>query len=315
MRFAGLLGNQQLKENLQGSLARGSISHFYLIAGPKGSGKKTLAKLLSAAILCGDAHKPCLSCNACRKVMANTHPDVITVTDPDHKQVSVKLVRQYREDAFILPNEAEKKVYLFPQELNIEGQNALLKVLEEPPRYGVFILITENEEALLPTVRSRCTLLRLQSLPEDVLRNALVKEFPDASREDIDGAIWRSGGFLGQAKACLAEGAELSQQTKDFLHSYSKKDPLGLVEVMVSLERWKRDDLSDLFDQWIQILQQALLCRSGLPVLSREARELATLRSPQELKKAIGELKTMTQYLQGNISPSAICGHLMFALR
>ena len=150
MAFESLLGNEQLKKNLQNSISGGHISHFYLISGPAGSGKHTLAKLLSAAILCS-SHEPCLGCSVCRKVMDNTHPDVITVDDPVHKTVAVKIVRQFREDVFIRPNETEYKIYLLPQELGIEGQNALLKILEEPPGYGVFILLTDNPEKLLPT--------------------------------------------------------------------------------------------------------------------------------------------------------------------
>ena len=76
MSFEGLLGNERLKENLRMSVGRGRISHFYLISGPAGSGKRTLAKLLSAAILCQGESKPCLSCNACRKVMGDAHPEI-----------------------------------------------------------------------------------------------------------------------------------------------------------------------------------------------------------------------------------------------
>ena len=93
MGFDSLLGNRQLKENLSAAIGKGRISHFYLISGPAGSGKKTLARLLSAAIHCKSSQKPCLTCPACRKVLADTHPDMITVTDPEHKAVAVKIVR------------------------------------------------------------------------------------------------------------------------------------------------------------------------------------------------------------------------------
>ena len=156
MSFETLLGNDQLKKNLAASLSRGHISHFYLISGPAGSGKHTLAKLLATAILCGKG-RSCGSCAHCRKMLSGSHPDFITVEDPEHKNVAVKIVRQIRDDMFIRPNEADHKIYLFPQELGMEGQNALLKILEEPPSYGVFILLTDNPAKLLPTVRSRCT--------------------------------------------------------------------------------------------------------------------------------------------------------------
>ena len=131
MGFEGLLGNGRLKENLRVSVGRGRISHFYLISGPEGSGKHTLARLLAAALQCSGEDKPCLHCAACRKVMADTHPDCITVTDPEHKNVAVRIVRDARADMYVMPNEGQRKIYIFPQEMGIEGQNALLKVLDE----------------------------------------------------------------------------------------------------------------------------------------------------------------------------------------
>ena len=171
MGFDGLLGNEQIKRNLAASLEKGHISHFYLISGPEGSGKHTLARLLAAAILCRGADKPCGKCTPCRKVAEGVHPDCITVDDPEKKTVPVDLIRQARADVYIQPNESEHKIYLFPraQDMGLPGQNALLKVLEEPPAYGVFLLLTTNADALLPTVRSRCTELRMEPLPQSLL--------------------------------------------------------------------------------------------------------------------------------------------------
>ena len=197
MGFEALLGNRQLKANLKASLEKGHISHFYLISGPRGSGKHTLAKLLASAILCQGSHKPCGVCAPCRKIESGNHPDFITVEDPEHKNVAVKIVRQIREDVFIRPNESAYKIYLFPQELGTEGQNALLKILEEPPGHGVFILLADNPEKLLTTVRSRCTELKLQALPEKILHRQLRMDFPQANEEDIGSAMDRSGGFYG----------------------------------------------------------------------------------------------------------------------
>ena len=315
MGFTELLGNQRLKDNLQASLSRGHISHFYLISGPAGSGKKTLARLLSAAILCTSTDKPCLCCNPCRKVMANTHPDLITVTDSEHKNVAVKIVRQIREEMFIRPNEASKKIYLLPQDLGIEGQNALLKILEEPPEYGVFILLTDNPEKLLPTVRSRCTELNLQSLPADLLQSYLHREFPDADRDAIAAAIARSGGYLGQAKVLLENGSAVSDQTEAFVHSFCQKDTLGLMQTLVPMEKWKRDQLLEELLRWAELLQQALVSRSGMEVLSPMARQLGSARSSSELLEALRHLQKTIEYTQGNVSPAAVCGYLEWTLR
>ncbi len=315
MGFDALLGNERLKENLTSSLRRGHISHFYLISGPEGSGKHTLATLLAAAILCGKAVAPCGRCGPCRKVFDGNHPDFITVTDPEHKNIAVRIVREIRDDVFIRPNEAEHKIYLFAQDLGIEGQNALLKVLEEPPKYGVFLLLTDNPEKILPTVRSRCTELALLSLPQPLLRQTLRLQFPDASAEDIDAAMARSGGFLGQAQKILQSGEAAAPQIRDFVECFSSRNALALTQLLVPMQKCKREQLLDILSQWLEILENALAARSGMPGVSSQARLLSSSRSSQELMNAIRSLKKALEYAQGNVSPAAICGWLEYELR
>ena len=315
MGFDGLLGNEQLKENLRMSVGRGRVSHFYLISGAPGSGKHTLSKLLSAAILCRGEEKPCLSCPACRKTLGNSHPDVITVEDPEHKTVPVKVVREARADMYVMPNEGSHKIYIFPQELGTEGQNALLKILEEPPEYGVFILLTENPQQLLPTVRSRCTELRLLALPEPVLRRALEQEFPDADPEAVTAAVSRSGGYLGQAKQLLAEGAAASEQTVGFVRAFAQRNALMLAQVLAPMEKWKRDQAIAEWQYWLQLLQSALASHAGQPATSPLSRTLRSARSSQELMMAVNTLQTAIDYAQRNVSVAAICGNLQWTLR
>ena len=315
MGFEKLLGNERLKDNLRHSLHRGRISHFYLISGPEGSGKRTLAKLLSAAILCKNENKPCGMCPACRKVLTDAHPDVITLVDPDHKTVPVDRVRQMREDVFIKPNEADKKIYILPQELRVEGQNALLKILEEPPGYGVFLLLTDNPEKLLPTIRSRGTALGLLALPEQLLRTQLSQKFPQADPEQIAGAIARSGGYLGQAEKLLEAGSAVSPQTQGFADSFARRDPIALLQVLVPMEKWKRDQVLPELQQWQQLLQSALVSRYGVYALSPAAKQLSTARSAQDIMGAIHELERAIEYIQGNVSVAAVCGYLEWALQ
>lgn len=318
MGFEQLFGNERLKDNLRSSIAKGRIAHFYLISGPEGSGKKTLARLLAAAILCkSGGDKPCGTCSACRKIFGSGHPDYITIDDPEKKIVPIDLVRRARADIYIQPNESAYKIYLFPraQDMREESQNALLKVLEEPPAYGVFILLTDAPEKLLVTVRSRCTELALTALPETTLIRELRHRFPQADDESIRAAAGRSGGFLGQAAALLEEGLSLPPQTQAFLDAYAARDTLGLLQVLTGMERMKRDQIQPLFEQWTAHLVSALAYRSSGGDTFPMAARLSTGRSAAELLHAIRQLEKATEYLQGNVSPAAICGHLSWALR
>ena len=315
MAFDTLLGNDRLKQNLAASLSKGHIAHFYLISGPRGSGKRTLARLLAAAILCREKRKPCLSCTPCRKVMEGNHPDFITVEDPEHKNVAVRIVREIREDVFIRPNESDHKIYLFPQELGIEGQNALLKILEEPPKYGVFLLLTDNPDKLLPTVRSRCTELKMQSIPPEQLRRQLALDFPQASREDIEGAVLRSGGFLGQARDLLESGDRIPPQTEGFFRALASRDGLLLTQTLVPMEKWKRDPLADILTEWMEIVEEALAGRSGLQAVSPLARQLSQQRTAGELRGILLSLRKAADYTRSNVSPGAVCGWLQWELK
>ena len=315
MAFETLLGNERLKENLTASLEKGHISHFYLISGPKGSGRRTLAKLLAAAMLCTGEDKPCLSCNPCRKVMEGIHPDFITVEDPEHKTVAVKIVRQFREDVFIRPNESAYKIYLFPQELGIEGQNALLKILEEPPKHGVFVLITDNPEKMLPTVRSRCTELKLQGLSDKLLHRQLRQDFPQATEDDLQAAIARSGGFMGQAREILEDGDSIPPQTEGFVQAFAARDSLGLTQVLAPMEKWKRDALLEMLQSWLELVEMALASRTGGTAAFSLAANLSRSRTSAELLTAAKHLQKCLEYGRSNVSPAAICGYLNWALR
>ena len=315
MAFTNILGNDRLMQNLSASIRKNRFSHFYLISGPEGSGKHTLADYLAGALLCTGERKPCGQCSACRKVLGKSHPDYITVDDPEHKTVAVKVIREARESIFIRPNEGQRKVYLFPQEMGIEGQNALLKVLEEPPSYGVFIILSNNPEKLLPTVRSRCTELNLSPVSPQVLKPFLAVRFPQASPEDLDGAIRRSGGYPGQAIALLESGESQPPEVAAFVEAFTHRNVLALTQLLVPMEKWKRDQVLPVFAAWKEVLQEALVCRSGIPAATQAARSLSVARSSNDLMDAIGHLTKAMEYAQGNVSVGAVCGWLTWALR
>ena len=316
MGFGALLGNSQLKENLSAARRKGRMSHFYLLSGPRGSGKHTLADLIAAAMLCREPDGPCGVCKACRKALSHSHPDYITVDDPSKKTVPVDLIREARADIFVRPNEGEKKIYLFPraQDMGIPGQNALLKVLEEPPSYGVFLLLADNPEKLLPTVRSRCVELKLRALPEELLRKTLSAEFPDAEPGRIAAAILRSGGYLGQARELLSGGG-LSENAGRFAAAYAAGDVFAMQQILTPMEKWKRDALIPQLQEWLELLEQALTVRAGLSAVTAEAAAIGAGRQPRELMRCCMALKKAMEYAQGNVSCAAVCGWLSWELR
>ncbi|MCL2408473.1 MAG: hypothetical protein FWC96_02515 [Oscillospiraceae bacterium] len=135
------------------------LSHAYIASGEQ-------ADKVAMAAVCGSRDNiPCGTCPHCGKVLRGIHPDIAEIT-PEGREITVGQVREVRRDAYIMPNEAGCKAYIISpaDAMNASAQNALLKLLEDPPSYAVFIMKTDNPQALLPTVRSRCAMLR--SVPE-----------------------------------------------------------------------------------------------------------------------------------------------------
>lgn len=277
MGFSGLLGNTSLKQRLSASFAAGKISHCYLLCGPEGSGKQTLAQYLSAALQCTEQDVPCTTCRDCRKVLSHQHPDVIVVDEPEEKSVKIKLIRDVQSDAYIRPNEGKRKVYIIPRAglLTEEAQNALLKLLEEPPAYAVFLLLTDNAEKLLPTVRSRCVELRLEP--------------------------------VGQER-------EQSPQTEEFARAFGAKDAFALTQLLSSMEKLPRNKLQEILEQWRELLADALFARAGKPA-SAEAAAIGRSRTGVELNTAIAVLQEAVNVCTANLGTGHICGWLLVRLR
>ena len=140
-------------------------------------------------------------------------------------------------------------------------------------------------------------------------------DFPQAQEEDLAGAIQRCGGFLGQARALLKSGGELPPQTEGLVKAFAGKDTLLLMQTLVPMEKWKRDALTEILSSWVELMESALACRSGIRAVSPYARELAQLRTGAELHDAVRSLKKALEYTQSNVSPAAVCGYLEWNLR
>lgn len=188
-----LLGNQEIKKELE----RGNFAHAYLIAGAAGSGKKTLARIFASK----------LTEDRAGLALQDIHPDVLWLAPKDAgKNIPVDAVREFRREAYTLPNQAPKKVLIIDQceKLNENGQNAILKILEEPPAHAVFLLLASSREEMLATIRSRCVIWEMQPISAEEGVPFLRERYPEAER--IETLLKAAGGNLGKAMEYLEGG-------------------------------------------------------------------------------------------------------------
>ena len=307
MRFDGFIGNTELKARLSAACAAGKLSHGFLLCGVEGSGRHTLARIIASAMQCEGQDAPCGRCSACRKIAASMHPDVITVNDPEHKQVSVDVIREMRADVFIRPNEGKRKIYIIEQSVRTEGQNALLKVLEEPPQYAAFIILATHPDAVLPTIRSRCVTLHLSPVRTEEALVFLQNRCPNATREELLTAHARAGGYLGRAMALVKEASDA--KTTEFAKYFANGGKLSLLSLLVSMEKQKRLQLTDTFSQWRELLSSALAAKNGAPATPLTA-AICARHTGAELLAACRDLQTAIDALDLNVGTGAVSGLL-----
>lgn len=179
--FKDVVGHKNIIKYIQNAVAADAVSHAYILNGERGSGKKLLANLFAMSLQCenrdedGDA---CGKCRSCRQVLSGNHPDIIRVTHEKPNTISVDDIRvQVNDDIVIRPYSSKYKVYIIADAdlMSVQAQNALLKTIEEPPAYAVIFLLTENAEALLPTITSRCVMLKLRNIRDTLIRKYLME--------------------------------------------------------------------------------------------------------------------------------------------
>lgn len=252
-----------------------TLSHAIILTGT--GDLAGAARFVAAAHLCREDGAPCLRCNSCRKVMEGIHPDVITVQDTEHKELTVEAVRQLKQDVYVQPNEGQRKVYLFAdcQQLNERDQNVLLKIVEEGPPYAAFLFCASSAHGLLPTVRSRCVELKLRG---------------------------------DEGPADLAEAAALCR-------AIAGKKATGLAEYLCDLEnrRIKREELRPLLQGAWQIAAETLLQRRGKVPDDALAPYTDTLSplTDTALRRTEDVLRRLAAECETNVGPGHVLGALL----
>ena len=262
------------------------------------------------------ATSPAMCAVGCRKALEGVHPDIITVDDPEHKSMTVEPIRAARSDMFIRPNEGKRKIYIIPrgQDMNESAQNALLKILEEPPDYGVFLILSTNAERLLPTIRSRCAELQLGPVEQREALPFLRQRMPDKPDGILRAAYLRAGGFLGQVLTLLQD-AEDEPFVRQFAAAYAARDRMALLRVLLPMEKAKREQLLPALQQLRACICGALAQRGGLDAASESAAQIVASRSGSELMQASDSIQTAIDALMANASAGAVVGYLTMKLR
>ena len=183
--FKDVVGHKDILKYISSAVENNRVSHAYILNGERGSGKKMLANLFAMTLLCetGD-NEPCGKCHSCKQAESGNQPDIIRVTHEKPNSISVDDIRtQVNNTVDIKPYQGPYKVYIIPQAdmMTPQAQNAILKTIEEPPSYAVFLLLTENAETLLPTINSRCVMLKLRNIKDTLIKKYLMEnlEIPD----------------------------------------------------------------------------------------------------------------------------------------
>lgn len=278
--FDSFLGNEKLIERLKRDVRSSRLSHAYIIEGTEGSGKRTLARLICAAISCEREDAPCMECTSCSKIMRDQSPDVISVTAEKGKvQLGVDVIRKVREDAAFAPNDLPKKFYIIPfaDTMNPQAQNALLKILEEPPPHVMFMLLSENADNLLSTIRSRAPILRTEALDDGLVAKylrendksaaQLLERDPDAFQAAIKlarGSIGKALELVGGKRA--AECLAMYRSAEEYLELLAARrdavSELKFYEYATHLAGSKqREELSEIYSLLADATRDLVLCK------------------------------------------------------
>lgn len=263
--FSHILGNSDTKAHLISSISLGTLPHALLITGPSGSGKRTLAKEITAATNCllGTEGAPCGECSRCKRIFSDSFPDFRLLGRSSGKaSIGVEELRTFREDMFLSPTESPFKFYVIEDAdlMTPAAQNAILKVLEEPPSAVHIILLASEGDKILSTIKSRTQAISMQifgfdELMENVCRlSDKARSLLSSDKDKLKAILLSSGGVIGDALAMLDDGriAEIEADRKiilSFVESFSKKTPFSKLYTSVTAFPQKREELRRMLEE------------------------------------------------------------------
>ncbi len=245
------------------AIAKGRGSHAYLLEGPAGIGKCSFALAAACTFLCTGEQKPCFACAACRKVLDGLHPDVHTVK-PEKNMLKVDQVRAVISTVYETPYEGGAKIYVIHDFhlANEQAQNALLKTIEEPPEYGIVILMTSNISALLPTIQSRCLTMEFRPLSTAVVES-YVKEHCQVPDYQARASAAFAQGNLGKAMR-YAKSEDFIERKDHIISLLRHVEQMDLSEMLAVIKDLgtRKDEVRDYIDLMVLWYRDVLLFKA-----------------------------------------------------
>lgn len=283
--FRNIIGQEQIKEHFHNALYSKKISHAYIIHGEKLSGKEYIAKVFSMALQCEKAGtEPCNECRSCKQTMSKNQPDIIYVTHEKPNTISVEDIRaQVNNDVAIKPYSSNYKVYIINEadKMTVQAQNALLKTLEEPPGYAVILLLVSNMQALLPTILSRCVILNMKPVSDELVKKYLMEDLriPDYKAEVC---VAFARGNIGKAKS-LASSEEFDNVKNEALALVKYVHDMELQEIIQAIRKINeyKLEISDYLDIMAIWYRDVLLFKA-----TKDANHLVFREEIQTIRKA-----------------------------
>ena len=271
--FPTLYGNDFHKNRIALSILEGRLPHALLIDGPEGSGKMTLATEIASALNCeckDDATRPfpCGRCNSCRRIHEGSFTDVKVLKRNDGKAtIGVNEIKEFRADMYLSATESKYKVYIVDEaeRMTVEAQNALLIILEEPPKNVVIMLLASGTDSILTTIKSRTQYVTTSRFTPDELAEYLERESQEArslafrDKEAYRALLVSADGRIGQAMRLLnpkerEENAEKREETLAVIRALGSKTPYNVLYSAITSLPQKRVEFSAALESLISAL-------------------------------------------------------------
>ena len=324
--FSEIVGHEQIKEHMQAAIRDKKPFHAYLFQGEEGVGKEALARTFAAGLQCQSesTDKPCKECVSCRQMESGNQPDVIWVTREKASLGVDEIREQLCNTMDIKPFSSPYKIYLVPEaeKMTEAAQNALLKTIEEPPEYGIVILMTSNISALLPTIQSRCLTMEFRPLSTAVVES-YVKEHCQVPDYQARASAAFAQGNLGKAMR-YAKSEDFIERKDHIISLLRHVEQMDLSEMLAVIKDLgtRKDELRDYIDLMVLWYRDVLLFKATKDInqllfqdeasyISREASH----RSYEKIEEILQAFEKAKVRLRANVNFDITMELMLLALK